>query len=125
MVRRSHHALKLARQYRMDATLFAKGERLYAEKVRERQQQIADEEKENGLEEEWAVQLSGEAKESYARLQTLRRQHIAMQMSALNFELQDLARSSALRRYYQLLEAKYKLTAARPWLAVELDPPYP
>ena len=90
-------------------------------KVRDSEQDVSKTETTLAL----AEREKEEARKYLTSYISLSREILRTKLWLLDYYRKDADRSSTLRSYYEFLEAKYRRAAARPWLPVEPDPPYP
>jgi hypothetical protein len=100
-------------------------ERLTVERIGVVQAQVQRYEGAAAVSERSFSESTGTKRDELRRLSSLLRNVVVERKMELELQRNETAHISALRRHYQLLEAKYRRVAFQPWLAAEADPPLP
>jgi len=122
---RSYRSLRLSRQFREEAEVYAQGERITSRKVTDREAQIKEDERKIADAEQQVPRSEGALRIGLDNYSSLLRDLVKLDEPGLARDREEAAHYFALRRHYELLEAKYRRAAIQPWLRVEPDPPRP
>jgi septal ring factor EnvC (AmiA/AmiB activator) len=122
---RSSQSFKLSQHYRQQSALYAKLEQTYLQRVTELEAGVKETERQ-------IAKVEGHVSASRVALSTAERNYssnlqaiVALQKERLAIVRRYATPYLELRKYCDVLAAKHRHFAIRPWLRVEPDPPEP